>query len=382
MIPQKRQRSLIQYFTKQASLKERNELEEWIEDPNNSITFKEFVKTNYLIDLNMDLFDADESKKELLEFISKEKRLFKLRRTTRVLKYAALIILLLGIGYVYQAGYFKKAPEVMIPENSITLELENGNIEILNEDGTTQIVNTDGDIVGSQKGKQLVYDNGNKLEALVYNTLTVPFGKQFEVQLSDGTVVYLNSGTSLKYPVRFIDGNQRQVFLVGEAYFDVAPDKDHPFIVNADHLNVEVLGTEFNVSAYPEDNLSDVVLVEGSVGVYTDASTLKESVKIVPGHRATLDKMTANIDTEEVDINLYTSWMHGGLVFRNMTFENIVKKLERRYNMKIVITNEKLKKEVFNASFKDEPSITKVLEAFEKSSGITHTIKDNAIFIN
>src|SRR5690606_36367432 len=105
-------------------------------------------------------------------------------------------------------------------------------------------------------------------DKLAYNTLKIPFGKKFRLQLSDGTMVHINSGSTLKYPIKFIAGENRQVYLDGEAFFDVAKDKKHPFIVNADNLNVRVLGTHFNVSNYPEDAVTDVVLVEGSVGMY------------------------------------------------------------------------------------------------------------------
>ncbi len=382
MVAKKIRRLIVQYLNKQATLSERNELELWLGDPNNLELFKDYVKTNYLIMLNMDMFDADDSKKQLLELINKEKKVVKLRKYTRLMRYAAVFVLFLGLGYLYQVGYFSNNSEVIIPSDSITLELENGNIEILNEDGTSKITDAQGNIVGEQKGEQLVYDKNVEVEELVYNTLTVPFGKRFQLQLSDGTKVHLNAGTSLKYPVKFIDGNQRQVFLVGEAFFDVASDKKHPFIVNAEDLNVEVLGTNFNVSAYPEDAFTDVVLVEGSVGLYTDEKSLNEAVTIEPGIKGRLNKKLENITTETVDISIYTSWMDGGLVFRNMPFENIVKKLERRYNMKIVINNEKLKGEIFNASFKEEPPIEKVLNSFGKSYGIKYTIKNNAIFIN
>ena len=216
---------------------------------------------------------------------------------------------------------------------------------------------------------------------MVYNTLTVPYGKRFEIKLSDGTNVHLNAGTSLKYPVKFFKGENRQVFLNGEAFFDVTSDKNHPFIVNAESLNVEVFGTEFNVSAYPEDSTTDVVLVEGSVGLYNENETLKDGVTIVPGTKGSHEKKQNNISTEKVNIEIYTQWMQGGLVFRNSTFENISKKLERHYNVKIINNNEHLNKEVFNASFKQE-SIDIVLSYFSDSYNIEYTIQENTIYIN
>ena len=382
MIAKNTQKLIVKYLNKQATLSERDDLEMWLEDSNNFKLFKDYVKINYLVMLTMDMFDTDNTKKQLKELIVKEKKLVRLRKRTRFMKYAAIVVVFLGLGYSYQSGHFSKRPEVIIPSNSITLQLENGDIEILNENGTSQILNAQGNIVGEQKGEQLVYDKRVEVEELVYNTLTVPFGKHFQLQLSDGTNVHLNAGTSLKYPVKFIEGNQRQVFLIGEAFFDVASDKKHPFIVHAEDLNVEVFGTNFNVSAYPEDAFTDVVLVEGSVGLYADEKSLQEAVTMKPGTKGRLHKKFEDITTEAVDVSIYTSWVNGGLVFRNMPFENIVKKLERHYNMKIVINNKKLKREVFNASFKEEPSIEKVLNAFGKSYGIKYTIKNHAIFIN
>ena len=296
-------------------------------------------------------------------------------------KYAAVAVLFLGLGYFYQQGYFSNNSELVFPSESITLELENGNIQIINEDGSTKVVDDKGNIVGTQEGNQLVYSNDIIKDKLVYNTLTVPYGKRFEIRLSDGTVVNLNAGTSLKYPVKFIKGENRQVFLNGEAFFDVTSDKEHPFIVNAEALNVEVFGTEFNVSAYPEDTTTDVVLVEGSVALYSEEETVKEGITIVPGTKGSLDKNANSISTEKVNIEIYTQWMEGGLVFRNSSFENISKKLERHYNVKIINTNKQLNNEVFNASFNEE-SIDIILNDFKNSFDFKYKIEENIIYIN
>ena len=122
-------------------------------------------------------------------------------------------------------------------------------------------------------------------ETLVYNTLKIPYGKQFEVELSDGTIVHLNSGTTLRYPVAFLKNQNRKVFLTGEAFFEVAKDKAHPFTVSTQELNVEVLGTKFNASSYTEDVTTDIVLVEGKVALYKDKKENNNSVKLTPGSK-------------------------------------------------------------------------------------------------
>ncbi|WP_347051653.1 FecR family protein [Flavobacterium olei] len=308
-------------------------------------------------------------------------------RKTNYRKYisiAASIIILLGIGFFYKQNLVDKPVEKKFDFKSsdIVLQLENGEAQIISEQNSSQVKDAKGNIVGNQNGDKLVYENSSNPEKLVYNTIKIPYGKKFRLQLSDGTFVHLNSGTTLKYPVKFITGENRQVFLDGEAFFDVAKDKKHPFIVNADELNVRVLGTHFNVSNYPEDAATDVVLVEGSVGMYeshTEFDAAKNTI-LKPGFKGSFNKGNAKISTKAVITDIYTSWIDGGLTFRNMTFKNIITKLERRYNVTIINKNEKLANEKFNASFKEE-SIENVMSYFNDIHGIQYTIKNNQILI-
>lgn len=297
---------------------------------------------------------------------------------------AASIVVLLGIGFFYKQNMTDKPVEEKFDFKSsdIVLQLENGETQIISEQNSSQVKDAKGNIVGNQNGDKLVYDNSSDPEKLVYNTIKIPYGKKFRLQLADGTFIHLNSGTTLKYPVKFIAGENRQVFLDGEAFFDVAKDKKHPFIVNADELNVRVLGTHFNVSNYPEDPLTDVVLVEGSVGMYQsnqEFDAVKNTI-LKPGFKGSFNKENAKISTKAVITDIYTSWINGGLTFRNMTFKNIITKLERRYNVTIINKNEKLANEKFNASFKEE-SIENVMSYFNEIHGINYTIKNNQILI-
>jgi len=369
------------YISKEINEKEFQELTDWLnESTENEKLFSEYLliykksrRLNFIKKVNVNTAWS------IINSKIKKQTVLKLR--PYFLKYAAIAILFLGIGYLYQSDYFVKSNEVTLPANNITLQLENGNVEIIKEDGSTEIVDENGNIVGAQNGGQLIYNNEVEKETLVYNTLTIPYGKRFEIKLSDGTIVNLNSGSSLKYPVKFIEGLNRQVFLSGEAFFSVSKDTKHPFIVNAESLNVKVFGTKFNVSAYSEDELTDVVLVEGSVGMYDNNQSSKEGTMLVPGTKGSFNKVGNNISSENVDTLIYTSWIDGGLFFRKMTFKNIAKKLERHYNKKIIISNEKLKNEIFNAHFKDEP-IENVLGYFKESFLIEYTIDNNTILIN
>jgi transmembrane sensor len=296
---------------------------------------------------------------------------------------AASILVLVSIGISYKNGFFNQKKDTIINNsNEITLQLENGEIQVISAEKKSQIADAEGNVVGNQNGSKIVYDTETTLEKLVYNTIKIPYGKRFELQLSDGTIVHLNSGTTLKYPVKFIASENRQVFLDGEAFFDVAKDKTHPFVVNADNLNVRVLGTHFNVSNYPEDKLTDVVLVEGSVGLYTanEKFNAEKNTVLKPGFKGSFSKTDNQIKTKAVVTDVYTAWIKGGLTFRDMSFKDISKKLERHYNVTIVNQNTKLSNEKFNASFGDEP-IAKVLSYFNEIHGINYTLKNNEVLI-
>ncbi len=296
---------------------------------------------------------------------------------------AASVVLLLSIGLVYQIKLNDRKPsQPLLNNNEITIQLDNGDVQVITETGQAALTDANGNVIGNQNGSKIVYDTETSIENLVFNTIRIPYGKRFQLQLSDGTVVNLNAGTTLRYPVRFIAGQERLVFLDGEAYFDVAKDKKHPFIVNAGNLNVRALGTHFNVSSYAEDELTDVVLEEGSVALYTknqkfDALT---NTLLKPGYKGSFAKKDNSIDVKFVNTDVYTSWIFGELYFRNMSFKYIAKKLERHYNVTIENHNQKLANEKFNASFKQQP-IGVVLSYFNDIQRINYTIKDDKITI-
>ncbi|WP_308991025.1 FecR family protein [Mariniflexile litorale] len=360
---------------------EKTILDNWLSFENNLSLYNKIIDKNN-IQNKLSIYKQIETERiyRNLEYKINNKQKVRKLKLLNVLKYASVAIIFLGMGYLYQSRYFSNKT-VLTPSNeNITLQLENGSIKIIKEDGASEIIDSKGNIIGTQNGTQIIYSDKLKKEILVYNTLTVPYGKRFEILLSDGTHVHLNAGTSLKYPVKFIEGQNRQVYLKGEAFFSVAKDKEHSFIVNSGTLNIQVLGTQFNVSSYPEDSETDVVLVEGSVNLYSKINT-NNNVVLKPGFKGSYSKQDISISTNPVITSIYTSWIDGGLVFRNMTFNNILKKMERHYNVDIVANNIELANEKFNASFRNEP-IEKILEYFKITYNINYTINDNKILIN
>ena len=381
----KAEKLIVKYLTNSISAAEMDALTLWLNQPENSTVLHKYIEIGYAIDYNMSDYNTEKTKKNVLKKIQKDKKKGFRIKFKNSYKYAAVAVLFLCLGYYYHKNFYSgQLPDenIIQKEGFITLELNDGTVKIVSEDGNTQVKDKKGNLVGNQKGTKITYDSNATVDKLIYNTLTVPYGKKFEIAMSDGTTAYLNSGSSLKYPIQFLDKGDREVFLKGEAFLKVAKDMSRPFIVKADELNIRVLGTEFNVSTYPEDTLTEVVLVGGAVSLYTDSQSfdIKSSTILSPGLKGSYDKTENSIATKPVITSVYTSWIEGELVFRNITFENILKKMERHYNVTIVNENKELSKEEFNASFAEEP-IERILDYFEVTYGITYSIEKNMITI-
>ena len=384
MIASEIEKLIIKYIAKSANTSDIDSLTSWLEDPTNLKEFKSYVKTHYAINYSLSDVKAYKFKKELLQKIRKDKAEIIKSRVLSVLKYAAIVILFVSVGYIYQDFVFEgKDRVIVLNEEFVTLELEDGNVKVISGDSNFKIQDDKGALVVSQTGDKLTYHNKSSGNNLVYNTIDVPYGRKFELQLSDGTHVYLNAGSTLKYPVNFIKDYTRQVFLVGEAFFDVAKREKDAFVVHADDLNVEVLGTQFNVSCYPEDQSIEVVLVEGSVNL---SPTIKDekspkNVMLEPGFAGVYNRKSAIMSKDKVVTSIFISWIHGELVFRNTTFSNILTKMERHFNVEIENNNVTLSDEIFNASFGNEPLI-QILEYFETTYNINFVVDNSKVIIN
>ena len=307
----------------------------------------------------------------------------------RAMGYVAVAVVVIGAIFLYRASLTTTAvvPEngvdAVVDANQVTLKLANGNVEVLTSDGNRKIYDSEGNEVVSNNKGQLDYSKAGATEELAYNELNVPFGKRFDLILSDGTKVKLNAGTWLRYPVTFLEGQNRKIFFKGEAYFDVMEDSERPFIVNMDNLSVEVLGTEFNMSFFPEDQTANTVLVEGRVSIYQNGQQTDEESKtyLEPGQLAAWSNGTGTMNVSEVDTSIYTAWKDGVLLFKNASFEDIAKKLERYMDIRIVNEYDFLDEERFTASFDEEETIGNILEYFNEDTPFDYSIKDNIITI-
>ncbi len=198
-----------------------------------------------------------------------------------------------------------------------------------------------------------------------------PAGSRMHVELGDGTKVWLNHGSKLKYPYRF-EGKIRKVFLTGEAYFEVAHNKEVPFIVGTNRLNIKATGTAFNLSAYQGDNFVETTLVEGKVIIYENSSN-SEIKALSPNECLKFNSQKNVFSLESVNTEKYTAWKDGLLVFKNDSIANIAKKLARWYNVEVEITNEKVKEYTCTATFTDE-TLPQVLELMTLAAPVSYKL--------
>lgn len=378
---------VLKYLANEISEEELVSLKIWLKKPENQASFKEFIKSNQELDLAFRQIDSEKAYHRILEeTLEKESVIRKIY--IPLLKYAAVIILLLATTFLIYTNVEvvqntkTDAKTDMAPQSQITLELGDGSVEVLEDYNNKTISNKIGSaVVVKQEKDKLKYESvGAKDIELTYNKLTVPFGKRFEIELSDGTVIQLNAGTILKYPVTFTDPNSRDVYLEGEAFFSVQKNPEHPFIVHTKNMNVRVLGTKFNVSSYENEDTTSTVLLEGSVKVLrpNENDNLDVGTIISPNQQAAIQY--GELSVEEVDVEKYIAWTQGILYFDNDRFADIVKELERHYNVKILNKYQELNSVRYTGTFQYK-TISQVLEVFKRNTQFEYKLNNGLIII-
>ena len=215
-------------------------------------------------------------------------------------------------------------------------------------------------------------------EEIVYNTMQIPVGGFYQLKLADGTKVWLNSLTRLRFPVTFA-GEERKVYLTGEAYFEVARDSVHPFIVATDEgMEVKVYGTEFNVDTYRKGTVK-TTLVNGKVGIRVSATG--EEVRLSPNQMALFTKATQSIQVENVDSYGVVAWKDGKFVFEDEPIEEIMERLSRWYDVKVFYANERIKKHTFTGIITRFADISDVLHLMEETAAVEFRIQGDTVTV-
>lgn len=209
--------------------------------------------------------------------------------------------------------------------------------------------------------------------SLVWQTISTPPGVKSHVQLPDGTSVWLNSGTSLTYPSHFSDGT-RNIKLLGEAFFDVAEDKKHPFVVELGKISIEVLGTTFNVINYEQEGQTEVVLASGKVKLFDNIKSKSRQIsEMLPGQQAIYLKKENTIFLKDVETGKHISWIDGRLIFRDDSMDEVVRKLDRWFNVQIEIADPNIRGYIYTATFQNE-TIEQILSLIKRTSPVEYTI--------
>ncbi|MDO5977830.1 FecR family protein [Flavivirga spongiicola] len=339
---------------------------EWVETLGPEST----IKNRMLINILEVLQDEDTETVKVIPFY--KKALFKYG-------VAASIVLLISLAFIFNKGHSEIVEPIIVNNNikvgtdKATLTLGDGT-EVALEKGQTYIAAN-----LSSNGEELVYNDSKNIKPeIVYNYLTIPRGGQYAVKLSDGTQVWLNSESKLKYPVNFIKGETRVVELVyGEAYFDVSPSTDHngaKFKVHASYQEIEVLGTEFNVSAYKDETTIYTTLVEGKVAV-TNGNTYSI---LSPEQQSIIKNGIAGIEIVKADVYSVTSWRKGIFSFDRMPFEKVMKVLTRWYDINVVFVDSNLKQDHFTGILRKNQSIEEILESIT-TNNIAYEINNNTV---
>lgn len=280
-----------------------------------------------------------------LKVIAKPKKRFQLA----FVKYAAAVLVLIGAGSLFYFFYNNGSQSdfavdtnalnktKVVNKDDALLILSNGEIVNISSKESTVDYSNDGSNVKVNDSKTI----GQTIPAGGVNKMIVPYGKRSTLTLSDGTKVWLNSGSTLIFPPAF-SGNLREVQLIGEGFFDVTHNKLKPFYVNTDAFNIKVYGTRFNIQSYRQDNASSIILVEGSVSMKSNDRANDKEVFLTPNQRATLVDGANKIEIGEIDnADEYISWIEGYLSFSDENISHLLKQVSRYYNVDIDITNVK-----------------------------------------
>ncbi len=296
---------------------EMGEIMEWIgSTPENHKIYNEILNSWALSGINQDSTRINVDQ----QYLQFKRKNFRIRLITDYLKYAAAVIIVLSLGALTQ---------------------------------------------------YLVSDNISKQE-IAWHEVTVPYGQSVEMTMCDSTKVWLNSGSKFRYASNF-SPKSRVVELNGEAFFDVANDKQHPFVIKTTQIDIKVTGTSFNVDAYGENDITNITLVEGKVAIQNKIG--KTVTELTPNMNAEFNKTTSKLDLKNVNVDFYTTWKTGTIVFREESLGKIAEKLGKWYNVKIVFEQEDIKDIAYSGSILKNKPIDQILEILTYTSGIGYSIE-------
>lgn len=336
---------------------------------------------------DLDVGDINEVYKNIEVFYKlhhQSKRKIGLRK---LMQYAAVLVLVLAVGAAIPIIYYTRS-QVQFSETPISLTevrdsrlITSGGKEIL-------LKGTKSDLSVNNSGEQVKIDRDSIVDldskAGQMAELIVPYGKRSNIQLSDGTKVWLNAGSKLVFPQKF-SGKNRKVFLKGEGYFEVAKNKDLPFIVSTNKIDIRVHGTKFNVNNFDTEKDIEVVLVEGEVGLKENnlMNLFSNEIKLIPNQKAVYDKLSNKTEVESnVDASYYISWTNGLLEFNKESILFVFERLSRYYNVRFVTDDRVELYRNISGKIDLKESLETVMKVISDAAPISFRISENQVFVN
>ena len=306
-----------------------------------------------------------------------------------LLRYAAILVFALVIGvsglwfFRQNTHSFQFASDFISgsPSNS-HLKLANGTVVELERENSNVVMNTDRQIIINDE-RVIDLNTVTSPDISKLNEVIIPAGKKSHLILEDGTSVWLNAGSKMAFPTKF-DGKKREVFLDGEAYFEVAHDQDKPFFVNTENISVKVLGTKFNISAYKTDELAETVLIEGRVTV-SEKSVLgymMEKAILNPNQKASYNRNNRSISVVNVqDVDISIAWIEGMFRFSQQSLHEVLNKLERYYNVQFIYDSEFSTSDLITGKLDLNVPLEKAMRALADVASLQIEIKDGNVYI-
>jgi len=376
---------LSKHFTDSLTEAEQVELYNWLDaSENNKALFNKFSNKGFfeekrLIEASIDMETA------MLEFM--ERKYHGANRKKFFINYlkftAAAVLFIVSALALYHYNKplntqqnFNTLEDTIGPgSKKAVLTLANGKKIYLNHTIANNISNH-GTTVIKATDSSLQYHASDKLHVLTYNELETPEKSEFIITLDDGTKVWLNAGSKIRYPIAFVT-HERRVELSGEAYFEVSRNKKKPFIIDIGTNSIQVLGTSFNVNAYANASNIYTTLVEGSVRI----NTLSQSMDLSPNEQGIINLKTKHIIKNPVDVNLYASWRNGRFIFDNQPLEEIMGAISRWYGIEVVFENEAARNFTFSFNVKRYDSLNDIIKLLEMTKQVTFKREGRTIYI-
>ena len=372
---------IIKYLNNEAHIDELRTLDLWLKNEKNLELFNRYVKTEYLVAHVLEKFNVDEAKYTIRQKLKSNRRKWFFKVSGGIV--AAVTVLGLIAIPVFNKAKLNPANTTPIAKD---INVPGGNTAILTLNNGEEIRLTDGKKHDSNtylsNGEEIIYKNNTNTESSTYyNTLTVPKGGQYVVTLSDGSKIWLNSDSKIKYPVKFPVNTERAVeLLYGEVYLEVSPsiaNNGTKFVVKSKMQAIEVLGTKFNIKAYKEDTFTITTLMEGSVAITTE----NNRAILSPNYQAKTHGNKNSIEITKANVSEAIAWKNGIFSFSNMPLKDIMLTLSRWYDIDVVFANADIKTIKFTGVLGKDQSLQDILSIITNSNKIAYEIKNGTVVL-